>query len=476
MKPADYISRLTQESDVSVNSEADKRILGDALEHLERVRQTKPTETRLDIWRIVMKSKITTFSAAAAAMVVVGILFLFGGGQKTLYAQIAEAFEKVQTLHAVFEEYRDGRWFKEHEIWYDRQAGIIEQERYEEHTDIRIDNGQQEWRYSVSGGLVAQDASYRDMDTYARDFCIDWLRFDPNREPAGDKLVGGVPCRMYVLSDPHQQCRIWVDEKKRVRGAELMRRSFEQEIESRLTVEYDVPVGSNRFLPPSGPDAKTIDVTQYIEQQFPLETAIFSRETMGLVFAVHRLEHCDNGLKYLVCSNRLTDETLPKLDDGNPWNYYGQFRLFARWDDVSEMNLDRPILLARMKHDGIQLDWYVLLSADNKTKQAPMCDVDVVVSTANQLKQWCRAKGLPTNDKFRLNVPVQEPAGEQLSLEEIAHEVYSLGSLYDPMVHSFLLTAVVKTPAGERSQVWKRPCIELGEDEYIKEIKLRVKM
>jgi hypothetical protein len=42
MKPADNINRLIQESGVSITSETDKRILSDALEHLERVRQTKP--------------------------------------------------------------------------------------------------------------------------------------------------------------------------------------------------------------------------------------------------------------------------------------------------------------------------------------------------------------------------------------------------------------------------------------------------
>ncbi|MHC4361697.1 MAG: hypothetical protein ACYSTZ_02630 [Planctomycetota bacterium] len=82
MKPADNINRLIQESGVSITSETDKRILSDALEHLERVRQTKPAEPRLDTWTIVMKSRMSRFAAAAVIVIVVlgGVTFWPSGG------------------------------------------------------------------------------------------------------------------------------------------------------------------------------------------------------------------------------------------------------------------------------------------------------------------------------------------------------------------------------------------------------------
>ncbi len=41
MKPADKIKELISKSDVQTSSETDKRILGGALEHLEKLKQKK---------------------------------------------------------------------------------------------------------------------------------------------------------------------------------------------------------------------------------------------------------------------------------------------------------------------------------------------------------------------------------------------------------------------------------------------------
>ncbi|HUW18882.1 MAG TPA: hypothetical protein VMW16_06230 [Sedimentisphaerales bacterium] len=102
MKPADNINRLIKESGVSISSEADKRILNDALEHLERVRQTKPAETGLDIWRIVMKSKMVRFAAAAA--VILGVILslrVFDSAVAPAYgiSDLPELLCDARTLH-----------------------------------------------------------------------------------------------------------------------------------------------------------------------------------------------------------------------------------------------------------------------------------------------------------------------------------------------------------------------------------------
>jgi len=111
-------------------------------------KQPRHKEQSLKIWRIIMKSRITKL-AMAAAVLIVGLVFLVGDGQQTLYAKAVEALEQARTVHVVVKEYRDGQWFKGHEIWYDREAGIVEEERYEGRTDLRIDNGRYEWLYAV---------------------------------------------------------------------------------------------------------------------------------------------------------------------------------------------------------------------------------------------------------------------------------------------------------------------------------------
>ncbi len=82
MNPADKIKELINKSDVQTSSKTDKRILGGALEHLEKLKQKKSAATQPNIWRIIMKNRISKLAAAAAVAIVVfgGITFWPSGG------------------------------------------------------------------------------------------------------------------------------------------------------------------------------------------------------------------------------------------------------------------------------------------------------------------------------------------------------------------------------------------------------------
>ncbi len=82
MKPADRIKKLINKSDVTTDSEADKRILSDALEHLEKLEQKKSAATQPNIWRTIMKSRVTKLATAAVIAIVVfgGVTFWPSGG------------------------------------------------------------------------------------------------------------------------------------------------------------------------------------------------------------------------------------------------------------------------------------------------------------------------------------------------------------------------------------------------------------
>jgi len=66
MKPADKIKELISKSDVQTTSETDKRILGGALDHLEKLKKKKAAATQPNVWRTIMKTRITKLAAAAA--------------------------------------------------------------------------------------------------------------------------------------------------------------------------------------------------------------------------------------------------------------------------------------------------------------------------------------------------------------------------------------------------------------------------
>jgi hypothetical protein len=77
MKQEDKIKKLINESDVTTSSDADKRILADALEHLEKLKQKKLAQAQPNIWRIIMKNRIPKLAAAAVIAIIVlgGITF-----------------------------------------------------------------------------------------------------------------------------------------------------------------------------------------------------------------------------------------------------------------------------------------------------------------------------------------------------------------------------------------------------------------
>ena len=74
MKPADQIRRLIDKSDVRTSSDADKRILGEALEHLEQTRQQRLSGTRSAIWRIITTASVAKLAAAAVVLIATGYI------------------------------------------------------------------------------------------------------------------------------------------------------------------------------------------------------------------------------------------------------------------------------------------------------------------------------------------------------------------------------------------------------------------
>ncbi|MBA7491361.1 hypothetical protein ES702_01906 [subsurface metagenome] len=465
---------VAEKSRVRTSTEMDKRVLDDALSAYATSEAVTPRERENIISRAIMGSRVIRIATAAVVLVVIGLFLLPGGGEKGVYAKAVEALQQVRTCHVVMKEYRDGQLFEDKELWYDAERGVIVEERYENRTDIRIDNRQYEWRYAIAGELAAQLSSYR--TSFVKEL-TEWLEHDPKRDPSGDKVIDGTPCKMYTIIQGSERIFVWIDTKNRIRQLEGTGQHLEQKTQFRGVVEYGTVIDKSRFTPKFEPNVKVVNPQQLIEEHFPLDTAIFTRESLGFVFAVHQLERCERGFKYLVCSNRFSDETRQQLSDGHPWRYFGEASLFTRGQSVADNEYsDRPVLLAKMTHDGIQVNWYVLLPAGNKAKQVPnRCDVDVIVNTANQLEEKMKAEGLSTHERFRLNIPIEETKEEQLSLRKIASQIYSIGKQLDPIIHMFRLAKDITRPGWTERIGWKRPVIELSENEYTKDIERRVK-
>ncbi|MHC4337496.1 MAG: hypothetical protein ACYSTG_06040 [Planctomycetota bacterium] len=101
MKPEENIRRLVEESDVTTNSQVDRRILGDALDDLEKFKREKLAGARPNVWRTIMKSRITKLAAAAAIIIAVLIgIYKSGGsidGAGVVWAEVANKIEQMPT-------------------------------------------------------------------------------------------------------------------------------------------------------------------------------------------------------------------------------------------------------------------------------------------------------------------------------------------------------------------------------------------
>jgi len=97
MNTEDKIKILIDKSDIMTDAQTEKRILGDALEQLK---EKQSAVIRPNIWRIIMRSRISKLAAAAAIIVVLLAFDPFGimnsGG--VAWARVAQRVEQIETF------------------------------------------------------------------------------------------------------------------------------------------------------------------------------------------------------------------------------------------------------------------------------------------------------------------------------------------------------------------------------------------
>jgi len=202
---------------------------------------------------------------AAAAVLALSLFLLFGRGRGTLYDQVMGALGEVQAVHLVDATFRDGRWEKETELWYNREAGVAATVWQDgQMTFRRIDNGKHAW-IIVAGTATGQ----RSPSTGALKVVADLLQtgiFDRDfiRVPREDRTVEGMPWRAYSLSNGTGTVRLlaWLDDVGRVRAWEKRRLSKDGAWETYRTgtIEYDVRPDPALFQPDFAPDVNIVDV------------------------------------------------------------------------------------------------------------------------------------------------------------------------------------------------------------------------
>lgn len=71
MNPEEKIKKLIEESKITTDTQTENKILGDAFEHLDRLKEQKMPLSGLCIWRIIMENKKARLTAKVAIVIVI---------------------------------------------------------------------------------------------------------------------------------------------------------------------------------------------------------------------------------------------------------------------------------------------------------------------------------------------------------------------------------------------------------------------
>ena len=144
MSSAEKIRKLFAKSDITVNSKVDDRIINDVLTALDKSEKTKSILAESNIWRIIMKSRITKLAAAAVIIIVIllGVNFLGGPDMAgVVWGDVVTYIDDVDYVHMYIIKSRGNDFFGHAEAWHAHgktvirgNEGGVTYDRSEEHT------------------------------------------------------------------------------------------------------------------------------------------------------------------------------------------------------------------------------------------------------------------------------------------------------------------------------------------------------
>jgi hypothetical protein len=103
MKPTENIKHKIKNTKIKTNPDVNQAVLNDLLDQLDKSKNKTPAILQPNIWRIIMKSKITKFATAAAIIIVVAIsLFTFIDKAATPAWAIEQTIEALEEIGAIY--------------------------------------------------------------------------------------------------------------------------------------------------------------------------------------------------------------------------------------------------------------------------------------------------------------------------------------------------------------------------------------
>ena len=410
-------------------------------------------------------------SIGIAACITIGVvawLVLGTAAPQTLYAQAIKAIEEARTVHMVGRQLREAKWVKAMEAFYERGVGVAEFSYGEGHSFFRIDDGKHCWRKTGSGPLVrSKSADTLGIVKKAFRSAAKALEGQQNvtRDPKGDRAIDGVDCKQYVLvwSQGRLRTLIWVDDRDRVRRFEKQQPAGDGwETYRVIEIRYDVPIDRSRFQVKTSPAVTLIDAEKLLAERFSLEKALFKKELMGLIFAVHELQQAEDGMIFVVCSLRPSEAVIRELGPIRSATMgskvYGEFQLDSSWKRVDgKERYYQPTTLGSLQYDGMDAKWMLLHPLGDWPEGTATCELSAYLYTRGKLKDKRTQAGL---EWYRRYKPLTELALPpiKLPLKEVIRAIYADVLAVEPIGEgAHLLEASRLRPEGTWSRRYRRP-------------------
>ena len=221
MNPAENIEKLikkfcqAKKSSVTTSYQMDKKVLGNALAEYKKSNKASSADIKPNIWRIIMKSKITNFAAAAVIIIAVLIgINHFGGaidGTSVAWAEVLENINNVRSV--VYKEISEMPNYTFHRVQMVNEEGIIRNEL--EHGTILIMDPignvtlclRPSEKEAERNGIPSTKRKTRSFSY------IGWVRklSQGEAEFDGTEELDGQVTNVYVWEVPFEMITVWVD-------------------------------------------------------------------------------------------------------------------------------------------------------------------------------------------------------------------------------------------------------------------------
>jgi len=158
MKPSDDIKKFFKNAAIDTNPKVDETVLDEMLNEHDKAINKQLATDKLNIWRIIMKSRITKLATAAVIIVAVIISFnqFIGPTTNVALAEVTSRFAQVDYLHVYFLISRGDVFSRKFEGWYAHGKLVMRGDK----GDMVYDDGQTQQTFNKQGRRVSQEPSF----------------------------------------------------------------------------------------------------------------------------------------------------------------------------------------------------------------------------------------------------------------------------------------------------------------------------